>query len=337
VAGLFSRFVATTPHQLTVYLHFPCFDGVVSAALTSEVLRSRSGLHLNALVPVTYDLRRNWIQTRLQKPAAIVDFLFHPEADFWADHHATSFVTKALEEQFLTSKGRQFLYDSSAKSCVSVIWKNCANLLSNHTDFEDLVTWANKIDSAEYDSVQEAILGDSPALNINRSLTINPDANYCEFLVRSISSRGLSQTARHPEVLKRSDKAQKKIWRGLKIAKSNIQLIDDIALLKIGSQPNAIISRYSPYYFHPEVRYSITCLELPEGTKITAMRNPWMDFESIPLGTVLEKFGGGGHRRVGSVFLSRNQNGIADSVVSSLISAMHNESQPVPVQQGALV
>ena|SRR5438046_98891 len=70
VAGFFSRFVGTTRHQLTVYLHFPCFDGVVSAALTSEVLRSRSGLQLNALVPVTYDLRGNWIQTRLQKPAA---------------------------------------------------------------------------------------------------------------------------------------------------------------------------------------------------------------------------------------------------------------------------
>jgi hypothetical protein len=333
VAGFFGA----GRQQLTVYLHFPCFDGVVSAALASEVLRSRSGLLLNALVPVTYELRQNWIQTKLQKPAAIVDFLFHPEADFWADHHATSFVTDAVERKFLGSRGRQFLYDSTAKSCASVIWKNCAGILPDCNDLEELVRWANKIDSAEYDSVQEAILGDSPAMAINRSLTINPDANYCEFLVRSISSKGLLRTARHREVLKRSDKAQKKIWRGLQIAKGNIQLTDDIALLRLASQPDAIISRYSPYYFHPEARYSITCLELPEGTKITAMRNPWLDFESIPLGAVLEKFGGGGHQRVGSVFISRNQNGSTDSVINSLIRAMHNQDHPVPVQQGALV
>lgn len=40
-----------------------------------------------------------------------------------------------------------------------------------------------------------------------------------------------------------------------------------------------------------------------EGAKILVMRNPWLEFESVPLGEICARFGGGGHQRVGAVAL----------------------------------
>ncbi len=340
MAALLNRlFGGERKRQLTIYLHFPCFDGVASAVLESEVLRVSADLALNRLVPVTYGLRRKWLRTKLEKPCAIVDFLFHPEADYWVDHHSTTFLDDSTQSKFLDgSRGGRLLYDPGAKSCASVIWNACASFFVDCDRFKELVTWANKIDSASYDSVQEAILGESPALRINKSLTIEADARYCDFLVRNLWAKGLEQTAQHAEVLRRSKRAQKKFLRGLKIAGKAIQLIDDIAVLRLEEHSDATISRYSPYYFYPEARYSIACLQYREGTKITAMRNPWLSFESIPLDAVFGKFGGGGHQRVGSVFLPRGESANVESIVTALIEAMHQgpvsrESLP----QGALV
>jgi hypothetical protein len=39
---------------LTVYLHFPCFDGVVSAALVCEYMERKYGQKTGKIVPVNY-------------------------------------------------------------------------------------------------------------------------------------------------------------------------------------------------------------------------------------------------------------------------------------------
>lgn len=326
VPRLFNRRFPTKRHrELTLYLHFPCFDGVASATLAKEVLRASANQEVRTIVPVTYDLRSRWLKTRLGKHAVIVDFLFHPDAEYWADHHTTTFVDEAAAKSFRArAKEKRLLYDPTADSCTSVIWKACGHLVADQKHYEELVKWANKIDAAAYDSVHEAILGEEPALRINKSLFINPDRTYCEFLVGSISERGLALTARRPEVLKRVNKAHKMILRGLQIAEKSTRLIDDIVVLRVEQTPDAIVSRYSPYFFFPKARYSITCFQSPETTKITAMRNPWLAFESIPLGPLFAQFGGGGHQRVASVVLPTRPTTV-DQVLSSLLQALQSQ------------
>jgi len=85
---------------------------------------------------------------------------------------------------------------------------------------------------------------------------------------------------------------------------------------------NQMISRYAPYYIEPNARYSIGIIRSPEGIGITAMRNPWRKFRSISLGRAFEKFGGGGHQRVGAVRLPVGQGRKVKDVVESLLSKM---------------
>jgi hypothetical protein len=93
----------------------------------------------------------------------------------------------------------------------------------------------------------------------------------------------------------------------------------NIVVFDLDASPNSIISRYAPFYFFPEARYSVGITRRRESAKITAMRNPWCEFESVPLGTIFERYGGGGHKRVASVILPRSDLNNANATLNELL------------------
>ena len=67
----------------TLYFHSACFDGLVSAVLAWVFLETKDW-QFQGFIPVNYDVRTMWLSDPLKTPAAVVDFLYHPDADFWA-------------------------------------------------------------------------------------------------------------------------------------------------------------------------------------------------------------------------------------------------------------
>src|SRR3990167_62168 len=70
------------------------FDGITSAAVFLSYAKRLDLLSHSRveLVPVDYELKKEWPDRTLPKPGAIVDFLYHPDADWWFDHHPTTFA-----------------------------------------------------------------------------------------------------------------------------------------------------------------------------------------------------------------------------------------------------
>jgi hypothetical protein len=79
-----------------------------------------------------------------------------------------------------------------------------------------------------------------------------------------------------------------------------------IALFDV-TRENTVINRYAPFLLQPQARYSLGVIRWDGGAKITAMRNPWWDFPSIPLGEIFANHGGGGHNRVASLIVASDQ------------------------------
>src|SRR5690348_4888820 len=97
----------------TLYFHSHCFDGLVSATLAWVLLESE-GWDFQEFIPVNYDIRATWLSGSLKKPAAVVDFLYHPEAAFWADHHVTTFLNEPVQADFAKRRGRNcLLFDAT--------------------------------------------------------------------------------------------------------------------------------------------------------------------------------------------------------------------------------
>jgi hypothetical protein len=309
---------------LTVYLHFPCFDGVISAVLACEYLERKRGWKTGQIVPVNYSERESWTTRPLDKPAAVVDFLYHPQADFWADHHQTTFLTPELEADAKRRDTDSVLYDAGALSCAEVIWRKSYRIL-REPRFREMVEWARRIDGARYDSVEEAVLGNAPALRISFSFLRDSSAAYCRFLVESLRSKSLAEVAASPHVAECYQSARKAIRSGQQLfRKASRMEKDGIVVFNVKEAGNVLLSRYAPYLAYPNARYSVGIMDTGNGAKITAMRNPWRRFKSVPLGQIFSHYGGGGHQRVASVLLKDSQE--AKQTLGSILSDLRSAS-----------
>jgi hypothetical protein len=313
------------PVRGTVYLHFPCFDGVVSSVLASEFLERSLGWQIQQFEPVNYDRMGAWLATPLDQNAAVVDFLYHPQASFWADHHATSFLDPSHQTIVAEARDRHLYYDRTCQSCSLLLWQNLHAELDDSVRLADMVYWANKIDSATYENVDEAIFGTTAAMDISLSLIVENGTDYCDLLVRSLRAQTLDEVAGLPRVHQAAENVRNRMRAGLQRVRNAISLRGDIAICDVIQPKDAIISRYSPYYVMPDARYSLMLVRSSDHAKITAMRNPWLNFESIELGRIFKPFGGGGHQRVASVFLPPDRMAHADELMRQIADAIYAE------------
>jgi len=301
-----------------VYFHAPCFDGVVSTVFAVEIL----GWKDPVLHPVGYEARSTWLEDRLEAPTAVVDFLFHPRAEFWADHHGTTYLSETAASYHRERPRPHWIYDATAGSCAALLFERFPQL--EHQEL--LAHWANKIDAAQYDSVDEAIFGASPALVISKGLAEGDGyANSVEVANR-LRVRSLESVASDHDVRERFERVR---WR----AEVTIKEFGKRARLEPGNIVVADLdsdlgsNRYAPYVQFPDARYSVVLFKTSSGAKITAMRNPWREFRSVPLGDIFRHFGGGGHHRVASLLLPHPRVTNASVLLSTIVEEIRNFDQ----------
>lgn len=309
-----------------LYFHSPCFDGLISAVLVHDYLGTR-GYERVELHPVNYHLNDSWASTRLESPSAVVDFLYHPDAEIWFDHHGTTFLTGPFEEDYERRQGPLVAFDRQSPSCALLIWNGRLPLSGDH---EAKVLAADLIDSARYESPQQAVFGDAPAFRINASMAVGETDDYTRFLVRQLLTTSLEATAALPEVADRYGRYRDLRDLGMKgfVPSPNLEtrdgylLTDDGILLFAVDGSEGIISRYAPFTVSPAARYSLGVVTNGDRAKITAMRNPWIEFASVPLGDIFKRFGGGGHQRVASTRLHGKNRAEAVSTLMEIRNAL---------------
>jgi len=145
-----------------------------------------------------------------------------------------------------------------------------------------------------------------PALRINLSLMIRKTDKYLEWLVRQLMERSMVQVSRLPEVTSRYWIAREKQKNGLSVFRSSSRFEDDGVVYEIYRTNGVVLNRYFPYYLYPKAKYSVGAIYGKGGLKVTAMVNPWIggkEVNGVNIGRIFSKYGGGGHKRVGSVLL----------------------------------
>lgn len=306
----------------TIYFHSPCFDGIVSAALTADFLLTNNHWDSVKLEAVDYDSKSTWLNVDLDKPTAVVDFLFHPQADFWADHHPTAFLTNKARDDYLEKAGRCCIFDVDYDSCAELLWIHFKEHFGHrNAQFENLIESASKIDAAKYSSPNEAVFGESPALMLNRSLAIPDDSQkYSEQLVQFLLSMSIEELLQQEEIQERINQASQLMLEGYQRLERNISITKQGTVAFQVNGNGVIIPRYAPYMIMPNAEYSVGLIEYGVFSKLTAMRNPWLELPNVHLGKLFEAYGGGGHRRVGSVILDKDMDQV--SILHEIIQSI---------------
>ncbi|HKD80403.1 MAG TPA: hypothetical protein VKH81_11970 [Candidatus Angelobacter sp.] len=316
----------------SLYLHFPCFDGIVSGALALLLLGKARGWRFDAIHGINYDLQPNWLNTHLPPHSCVVDFLYHPEAECWCDHHITTFLNSDLRAQFAARDKALLMYDPESRSAARLLWNRGAEALGGSGRLDEMVQWADKIDAADYDGIDQALFGAEPALEISRSLSVEADTNYCDFLVRRLCDSTLRDLAAHAEVQRRLAQADELVREGLREVGEQIELQGNVAVFDVVTE-HASVNRYSAFYLYPDAQYSIGTIRSSDSVTVRINANPWLHFHSPNLGELMraaaQKAGlssaGGGRERIGSLRLDNNSQGVAREVVSYLVQKLHGD------------
>lgn len=283
---------------LTIHYHRD-FDGMVSAAVLAHVLRDKVG-ETALWRSVNYDQRSDWSGFEAGKRIAIVDFHFHPRAEWWFDHHPTTFLSEDLRRLYTPSD--RWLWDESSPSCPPLILRHAERHLSYAVParFTEMAQWSDVIDAARYASVDQAIFGDEPALRIARALTTAPAPDWTDVLVGALVDQGLDAVANREDVEKAHQRASRNRDKALSQFPPTVQWKKDGVLLYDASSNQIRRERFAPFYHHPDIRYSVGVIPTRAGYHVSAGENPWNPPRpGAHVGEIMETYVGGGHRAVG--------------------------------------
>jgi len=284
--------------RLRIHYHRD-FDGMVSAAVLATVLRELRGEDPD-WASVNYDQRTDWQAFGAGERFAIVDFHFHPRAEYWFDHHPTTFLSPQLRAQYQRSE--RWVWDESSPSCPPLVLSHASEHWGYQVPrrFEEMARWSNKIDAAKYDDVEEAVFGDRPALRIARALTAAPSNAWIDELVGALATTDLEQVAGRADVEKVYQRAARNRDRALEQFPPTVTSKKGHVLLYDASSHQIRRERFAPFYHHPDVHYSVGVIPTRAGFHVSAGENPWNPSPAdAHIGQIMESYGGGGHKAVG--------------------------------------
>lgn len=276
------------------------FDGMVAGAVLAEALRATRGETNMRLRSVNYDQRRNWSSFCEGLRFAIVDFHFHPRAEYWFDHHPTTFLDDGLRAAYVENE--RWAWDENSPSCPPMILRHAAE----HWGFEppdrfmEMARWSDVVDAARFESVDQALFGEEPALRITRALSVPPEADWTDTLAEAMRDADLESIAARADVERAYERAARNRDKALRQFVPTVDSIEDAVVHYDASSNKIRRERFAPFYHYPEVHYSVGVIPTRAGFHITAGENPWnKPSNPVHVGELMETYGGGGHRAVG--------------------------------------
>ncbi len=291
-----------------IYFHND-LDGRASAAVLLKFLEGR-GDAIERYIPVDFDIESKWKKMKFPaegrsasrggNPAIVVDFLYHPKAAFWFDHHPTTFKFKEWKRNFRPSKFR--VWNPKYPSCCHLILDS---LVANFgfkppRHFRDLVKWLDVLDGGNYESPKQTVEMKEPAFQIEQFIN-KAGKDPLEWLIRKLAEVPLVNIAQDPGIRKVMKRVYKERDKVLRFYLSHLQIYDRVAFIDL-VEGDYLDLRYAPYHFYPFLLYVVFTKKHGREFGVHAGVNPWRRRESnVHIGKLMSKYGGGGHKVVGGL------------------------------------
>ncbi len=293
--------------RVRVLYHDHCFDGAASAAYVTRFLRSKfypdaeffyTGLAHRAdqlFEDSLFDGDAN----------AIVDFKYatHPNLTWWFDHHQSAYLSQEDAEHHRQDKSGRKLLDTSYRSCtkfISTVVKQQYNFIAPELD--DLVTWADIVDGALYESAEAAVKMEAPAMKLTLVIEGSKGPHLVQKIIRAMQHQPLSTIVSDSEVRASYDDLYRNHLRNLDIIRKEGSCTNGVIYFDLVEYGIEGYNKFIPYYLFPDSAYTVSVSSSTFRTKVSVGSNPWVK-EPLRhnLATICERYGGGGHPKVGAI------------------------------------
>ncbi|MBV8136774.1 MAG: phosphoesterase [Deltaproteobacteria bacterium] len=333
--------------NVRVFYHDKCFDGACSASLFArfhrECITTGAGYSYHGLVHRAGALFNEADFTGDEN--AIVDFKYcaSPRITWWFDHHLSAFLTPEDQEDYRLGMAdgryvnRRF-YDPAYISCTSFL----AHIASTKFGFNaepvaELVRWADIVDGALYSSPQAAVEMADPAMKLTLVIESTQDPEFIPRLIPLLTSMPLAQIVKEPFVARLLPPLIERHCYSLDLIRDRSESKDGTIYFDISDQPMEGYNKFIPYYLHPESTYSVGLSKSSFRTKVSVGSNPWTKArpeDMLNLAAICERYGGGGHARVGAISFPPDRSDEAREAAAEIVAELRAHD-PTPEAFGS--
>lgn len=293
--------------RFRVLYHDHCFDGAASAAFFTRFVEGALAPRADfAFTGLAHRASQAFEESLFDGDEnAIVDFKYCslPQLTWWFDHHQSAFLSPEDAEHFRRDRSGKKFYDPSFKSCTLFI----ATIAKRHWGFEapdlnELVKWANIIDGAQYPSAKVAVELGEPAMQLTLVIEAAKGSDIVQQIIRWMRRQPLAAIMREPEIQAIYQPLYERHLRSVDTIRERAALEAGVLYFDLTGCELEGYNKFIPYYLFPNTVYTVSVSPSTFRTKISVGSNPWAPREPVHnLATICERYGGGGHPRVGAI------------------------------------
>jgi hypothetical protein len=293
--------------RVRVLYHDHCFDGAASAAFFSRFYEGKyapdATFEFTGLAHKASQLFEDSLFDG--DVNAIVDFKYSPDPrlTWWFDHHQSAFLSPQDAEHYRHDTSGQKLYDPSYSSCTRFIADVAREKFSYQAeDLAQLVEWADIIDGARYASAQAAVEMRAPAMQLTLVIESAKGSEIIHQIIRWMRHCTLDQIMRKPEIQQLYVPLHERHIRSIDIIRNNAHSENGVIFFDLIDVDLEGYNKFIPYYLYPDSTYTVSVSTQSFRTKVSVGSNPWApQAPNHNLATICERYGGGGHPKVGAI------------------------------------
>ena len=316
--------------KVRVFFHGKCFDGISSAALFSRFYRER--ISKDALFEFTGLVHRAgalFDENQFDGDEnVIVDFKYSasPRITWWFDHHQSAFLTPQDAEHYRTHDQSRKFYDPEFKSCTKFL----AQVAQDKFGFDaspvaELIHWADIIDGAQFESPEQAVEMAEPAMKLTMAIESTNDPEFLPRLIPFLVNEPLARVIQEPFVAELIPPLMERHRKSLDIIRRQSECKKGTIYFDISDYDLEGYNKFIPYYLHRDSVYSVGLSRSSFRVKVAVGSNPWTrKTNMVNLAKICERYGGGGHARVGAISFPPDKADLARQAAQEIVEELRN-------------
>src|SRR5204863_759127 len=120
-------------------------------------------------------------------------------------------------------------------------------------------------------------------------------------IIRAMQEMTLEEIVAQPEIAEAFAPLYERHLRSIDLIREKAETRDGVIFFDLIGQDLEGYNKFVPYYLFPDSTYTVSVSESTFRTKVSVGSSPWAQEVRHNLATICERYGGGGHPRVGAI------------------------------------
>jgi len=303
--------------RVRILYHDHCFDGAAAAAFFTRFLADKFHPEAEYLYTgMAHKASQIFEESLFDGDVnAIVDFKYSssPRLTWWFDHHQSAFLSQEDAEHFNHDASGRKTFDPNFRSCTGFIAAVTAEKFGYRApDLDELVRWADIVDGALYKDAKEAVDLVAPAMKLTLVIEGVQGSEPVQQIIRWMCRKRLDEIIELPEVQAWYKPLYERHLKSIDVIRKEAIASNGVVFFDLTRYDLEGYNKFIPYYLYPDSLYTVSVSISSFRTKVSVGSNPWAPAPlKHNLASICERYGGGGHPRVGAI--SFEKSAVADA------------------------